>query len=157
MGKVLLGIAVGVVFAVAILVALVTLLSGPELSVRISTPNSILVGETFTIVLHLSNPHSEPVTLDSVDIDNAAFATFEVISVTPEPSELSPITIIGRHSWTFQRVLEPATTETVEFEFRANLVGSYQIPLGVCNSYQDCSRTPVPILVAPPPSDRPLR
>ena len=150
MGKVLLGIAVGVVFVIVALVAFVTFFSGPELSVRISTPNSTLVGETFTIVLYLSNPHSEPVTLDSVDIDNAALATFEVISVTPEPSEPSPFAIFGQQSWTFQRVLEPATAETVEFEFRANLVGSYQVPLNVCNSYQDCSRILVPILVAPP-------
>ncbi len=150
MGKVLLGIAAGVALAFAAMFAFVIFFTRPQLSVRISTPDSVLVGETFSIVLHLSNPHGEPVTLDSVDIDNAVFATFEVISITPEPSEASPITIMGQKSWAFQRILDPATTETVEFEFRANLVGSYQIPLDICNYYQDCSRIPVPILVAPP-------
>ncbi len=111
MRKVLLGIAA---FVIVALVALFKINSGPELSVRISAPNSILVGETFALVLHLSNPHSEPVTLDSVEIDNAVFATFEVISVTPEPSKPSQSfgpESFGWEYWTFQRVFEPATTE----------------------------------------------
>ena len=151
MRKVLLGIAA---FVIVALVSLFKINSGPELSVQISAPSSILVGETFTLVLHLSNPHSEPVTLDSVEIDTAVFVTFKVISVTPEPSKPSQSfgpESFGWEYWTFQRVFEPATTETVEFEFRANLVGSYEIELRVCNLYGQCTSTDVPILVAPPP------
>jgi hypothetical protein len=145
--KILIGITLGMILAISILVAFVTLYSGPELSVRISAPESVPIREPFRVSLHLTNPHSEAVIFDSVDIDDSVFETFEVVSVTPEATEDSPVGGFGQQTWFFERTIQPAGEETVEFEFVANSAGSFQLPFDVCNSYQDCSRTPLSIRV----------
>jgi len=146
--KILLGIAVGIAAAVLAAVAFETVFTGPELSVRVSAPTSAFVGEPFKVVLLLSNPHSEVVTLDSVDIDDEALQELRVVAVVPEASPESPVGGFGYQTWYFEDAMPPASEKAIEFEFVADSPGPHQIPFDVCNSYQDCSRTPISLIVA---------
>lgn len=140
MRGVLIGIVVGVALVIIGIVAFVTLYAGPELSVQASAPEAVHSGQPFRVRLQVFNPHDEAVTLDSIDIDNSVFDTFDVVSVTPTPISGSPFSIIGQQAWSFFRDLEPGEQQSVEFELVSNTTGTFQLSVDVCNSYQDCSR-----------------
>jgi len=149
--KILLGIAVGIALTVLAATAFFTLVTGPELSVRVSAPTSALVGKPFKVVLLVSNPHNEAVTLHSVDIDDEALEELRVVAVVPEASQDSPVGGFGYQTWYFEEEMPPASEKTIEFEFVAHSPGSHQIPFDVCNWYQDCSRTPISLVVVESP------
>jgi hypothetical protein len=147
LARVVVGIAAGIVVTFLGFVAYGLLYTGPQLSLRVNAPESVAAGEPFQIELQLTNPHPEAITLDSVDIDESVFEIFEVTSVTPAPSEESPLSVLGQRSWVFDRIVHPGGSETVVFELQAPSPGTFQVPLQVCNGYQDCSGTPISVRV----------
>jgi len=144
--RVLVGVA-GAIVAVVAFFTYALLYNGPELSLRVAAPESVPAGQSFQIELYLTNPHPEAIELDSIDIDEAVFETFEVTSVTPEPTDESPLSVLGRRSWEFDRVVHPGGSETVVFELQTRSQGTFQLPLEVCNGYQNCSGTPISVRV----------
>jgi len=142
------GIGVGIAAVVACIAALVTFYSGPELSLQASAPEAAHSGQPFKVRLQLSNPHDESVTLDSIDVDDSVFDTFEVLSVEPTPTSDSPISIFGQTSWSFYLDFDPGEQRTVEFELVTSDSGTFQLSFDVCNTYQDCSRNLLTVNVA---------
>jgi hypothetical protein len=150
MQKLLIGIGLGAVLALGSCVLFVVLYSGPEPSVHVEAPTSASVDKPFTVRLVISNPHQEEITIDNVDIDAASLRSFHVEAISPQPTPESPSTDFGSHTWYFDRTLRPSSQESIEFTFRPQAAGIHQLPLEVCNSYQDCSRTLLSIRVDPP-------
>jgi hypothetical protein len=145
--RILIAVAGGAALTFVLMLAYGVFYSGPELSLVVVTPEAAVAGEPFQVELRLTNPHTEPVTLDSVEIDEEFFQRFELRSVSPDPSDDSPTSMFGHRSWAFGHVVEPAATETVVFELLTPSRGTFQLPLRICNEYLDCSGTPLSIRV----------
>jgi hypothetical protein len=139
---------IGIALVVAGVIAMQALWSGPKLSVQASAPEAVYSGQAFRVRLRVLNPHDEAVTLDSINIDNSAFDTFEVLSAMPPPED-SPYSMFGHSLWSFYRELKPGERQSVEFELVANAIGTFQLPFDVCNYYQECSRILLAVRVDP--------
>ena len=113
--------------------------TNPSLDVGVEIPASAELGGPFSLNIIALNPHSELATLDNVDIPNAFFESFEVVSVKPTPSEDSPIGGFGTQTWYFEIEIPPTATKTVTFEVRPTASGRHVIEFEVCNSTEDCS------------------
>ena len=148
--KVLIGVVLGAVLALGTCVLLVVTFTGPEPSVQVEAPETVFVDRPFTVRLLISNPHAEAIAIANVDIDSESLDGFHVEAISPEPTPDSPNVDFGSHTWYFERTLQPSASESIEFTFRPQgAPGTRQIPLEVCNFYQDCSRTLLSIEVAP--------
>jgi hypothetical protein len=148
--KYLVGGIAGVVLVVIALLALLGLGSGPELSVQFAAPDSVGVARPFEVRLTASNPHPEAVTLDSIDIDSSVFRAFRIVEVSPPPANVEDVSLLDQRSWAFFQDVAPGSQVSVVFRFEATAPGTHQIPIDVCNAYQDCSRTLLSVAVAAP-------
>ena len=154
MRRFLIGLAAGGALLLVAGITFVTVFSGPELSVQISAADVIFAGKPFRVQLLISNPHDEAVTLDHIDIDDSVFDTFRVISVTKDPDwRDTRFDMIGKESWWFVTVMQPAQRETVEFELIGESAGLFQLGFDVCNAFQDCSRNLLTVQMLSPTHD----
>jgi hypothetical protein len=119
--------------------AIAFLWTSPSLDVGLEIPTSAEPGGSFAMNVVAFNPHSEVATLDNVDIPNAFFESFEVVSVTPTPSEGSPVGGFGTQTWFFDLEVPPTTTKTITFVVRPTAQGHQVIEFQVCNSTENCS------------------
>lgn len=131
--------AVGVVAACVVTILAIVFLTSPMLDVGVEIPTSAELGGSFAMNIVTFNPHSKPVKLDNVVIPNAFFKSFEVASVTPTPTEGSPVEGLGTKYWIFALEVTPKTTKTITFEVRPTARGRQMIQFEVCNFTQDCS------------------
>ncbi len=113
--------------------------TSPSLDVGVEIPTSAELGGSFSMNILAFNPHSKLVTLDNVDIPNAFFESFEVVSVTPMASGDSPVGGLGTKTWYFDLEVPSTTTKTITFEVRPTAWGRHVIEFDVCNSTGDCS------------------
>ena len=113
--------------------------TSPLLAVTWEIPASAKLGGSFSMDIVAFNPHSELATLDNVDIPDAFFELFEVVSVTPTPSEDSPVGGFGTKTWYFDLEIPSSTTETITFQVRPTARGRHVIEFEVCNATEDCS------------------
>ena len=109
----------------------------PDVTVEI--PTSAKLDGSFSINIVAFNPHSELTTLDNIDIPDAFFESFEVVSVTPTPSEDSPVGGFGTKTWDFDLEIPSAATETITFQVLPTARGRHVIEFEVCNATEDCS------------------
>ncbi len=58
--------------------------------------------------------------------------------------------VLDQRSWSFLQPVEPGEAVTIEFEIEATARGTHQIPIDVCNSYQDCSRNLITVVAGGP-------
>jgi len=147
MRRILAWIGLGAVLTLGSCAVFLSLYSGPEPSVQVEAPPTALLDTTFTLRLLVSNPHQEEITIDNVDIDTQSLAAFRVEAIAPRPTPESPDTAFGIHTWYFGRTLQPSSEASIEFTLRPQAQGIHQLPLVVCNAYQDCSRTLISIRV----------
>ena len=151
MRKVLIALAaLGALVPVALIALFVFLeaYAGPELSVEMSVPDVVSAGKPFRVQFHLSNPHDEAVTLDSIDVDNSVFENFRVDSITIVPTDT--IDSFGLTSLYFDHLIGPGQRDTVEFELTGELAGVFQLAFEVCNAFLDCSRNLLTVQVRDP-------
>lgn len=144
MGRFWAGFALGVfttiVVAVAAGVAITYLYTGPAPAVSVALPDAAVVGTGFTIVVDVSNPHSENVALGNLDIPDRFFESFEVSSVAPEASAESPIGGFGSQTWFFDMELEPGASQRFTLSVTPIRPGTHVVEFDVCNSFEDCTR-----------------
>ncbi len=87
MKKFFLGFVVGIVTTILFALALDCWWTSPAPDLSVELPASAEFGNCFTMDIIAFNPHSKPVKLGNVDIPYAFFESFEVVSVTPPPSQ----------------------------------------------------------------------
>ncbi|MGI9455310.1 MAG: hypothetical protein ACR2NU_02045 [Aeoliella sp.] len=128
------GLAVVIVCAIGIAWLLV---EKPKLDAKLTCPRSVIVGETFDLVLETRNRHSDSIILDSIDVDTGFLSGFKIVSITPQPMEPYDIGIIGMRSWGFGESVSPGESLTVTFTLTAVKQGHYKGDVDVCNPNQD--------------------
>ena len=121
------------------IIALGVFWTSPALDASAEIPDTVAIGTTFLMPVSAFNPHDQMVVLDNVDIPNEFFESFEVVSVSPTPTEESPIGGFGTQTWYFEIEVAPGATETAVFELRPIAKGRPVIEFTVCNSTEDCS------------------
>lgn len=124
--------------AVIVVVALAIILRDkPALDAKLSVPAQVTLGSTASMVVSATNPHKQEVELNSIDIDEAFLAGFQVVSVVPEAKETSQIPIVNQRTWVFERKVPPGESLTVTFTLRAVAEGRFTGDVDVCNPSQD--------------------
>lgn len=111
----------------------------PVLDATLSLPSEVAMESTMSMVITATNPHKEPVTLDSVDIDDSFLAGFQVVAIVPEPIETTHVPLINQRSWSFEKQVEPGDSISVSFELKPVMEGHFSGDVDVCNPNQDFS------------------
>ena len=127
---VLLAGVIGVIFVVAWFVH-----DKPMLDAHLSLPNKVALDAPLTMLITTSNSHPKAVTLDSIDIDDDLLEGFQVVSITPEPTDT--MHILGQRSWSFGQRVKPGESLPVRFEMTAVVEGHFSGDIDVCNPNQD--------------------
>ncbi|MHC5055050.1 MAG: hypothetical protein ACYTKD_10080 [Planctomycetota bacterium] len=109
----------------------------PKLDAKLSLAPEATLGSTATMVVVAKNPHEEPVTLDSIDIDESFLAGFQVISIDPEPTDTSNVPLLDQRSWSFGEEIAPGESHSVTFNLRPVSEGRFTGDVDVCNPSQD--------------------
>ncbi|MHC4248606.1 MAG: hypothetical protein ACYS9X_05700 [Planctomycetota bacterium] len=109
----------------------------PKLDAKLSLPSEATLESTMTMVVTANNPHQEPVTLDSIDIDDSFLAGFQVVSIDPEPTDTASVPIVDQRSWTFGKAIPPGESHSVTFHLRPVSEGHFSGDVDVCNPNQD--------------------
>lgn len=96
-----------------------------NVTMTITSPPRVKVGETFTVTVNLTNSGSTPVALSSLDIDDAFGSGLDLVSVDPKPatSDFDVDTNVTEHA--FSPSLTVDKTRTVTFTFKAVKPGTY--------------------------------
>ena len=118
------GFFTGITVTILGILALAFWWTSPLPDIGVEIPTSVELGASFSMNIVAFNPHSKLVTIDNVDIPSAFFESFEVVSVTPIPSEDSPIGGLGTKTWYFDLEVPPTTTKTITFEVRPTARGA---------------------------------
>lgn len=92
---------------------------------------------TVTMVIAVTNVHSTPVTLDSIDIDDSFLAGFQIVSITPKPDDTTRVPILKQRSWEFGKPIPPGGSLSVIFTIKAVAEGRFSGDVDICNPNQD--------------------
>ena len=109
--------------------------SSPPPVVTLESPDTIALGEEFDLVLVAKNTTLEPIQMDSIDIDNAFLAGFEVVSVSPQPT--GDLDIGVQRSWTFNESIPAGASLTFTYRLKPTRVGRFAGSLDVYNATMD--------------------
>lgn len=155
-------VAVGCLIAGAVSLLLVAILVGvfafwmvekPLLTSTLTVPSEVSMSEKALMVVTSTNNHEEPVTLNSIDIDNQFLAGFQVISVVPGETNNMHVPILDQRSYEFDQVVQPGETVTVTFELRPVQEGRFIGDVDVCNPSQDFQTLLADVLVVETPRE----
>ena len=138
------GLLLAVVLAAALMFSwLVNMAQDPE-GVRISTtsPLDVTVGETFELVVHVSNERTnKALTVSSIDISNQYLEGFIILSVVPEVKSSMHLSIDNSLSHSFDVTIAAGATETFTFTLRAEDAGIFRGNVDVCEGARFVSTT----------------
>jgi hypothetical protein len=109
----------------------------PMLDASLSLPNEAALDSTVTMVITATNTHETPITLDSIDIDDAFLSGFQVISIQPASTDTTHVPIANQRSWDFGTIVQPGGSISVAFQLRAVTQGHFSGDIDVCNPNQD--------------------
>jgi hypothetical protein len=164
MKKVLIGcLGAGVLFLVVVVgtVGYWLLHEAPMLDAKLSVPSEVALDSTATLVVTVTNPHEEDVTLDSIDIADSFLAGFQVVSVEPEPNDTMSVPFMEQRSWDFGEPVGPGKSLTVKFTLKPVSEGRFSGEVDVCNPSQDSKSLLADVVVKkglssqPPEATRP--
>jgi len=139
MKKTLIGCLVAGTVAMVILVACVLLWvvrDLPALDATLSLPSEATVNSTVTMVVSTKNNHSEDVSLDSIDIEEAFLEGFQVVRIEPAPTDT--YLVFSHRTWVFEKPVSPGAGLDVTFTLKVLQEGRFTGEIGVCNPNQDC-------------------
>lgn len=119
--------------------------SPPPFQVRVDYPNRVAMGDSFPLVVHISNPSERTETLDSIDIYDSLLSGFEIESVTPV--EDSRDRILNFHSFCFSYLLDSATETEIVFTLKAQQKGYFGGDIDVCTPWQSFTTVSAGIVV----------
>jgi len=102
----------------------------PQFGLSVAHPETVLVGEVFTVKVTVKNDGSEDMKLGDLDIYEGLLDGFEIVSVDPKPRTVEKI--IGYMSHDFSRSLAPAERFEIRFELRAKGAGLWGGDIDAC-------------------------
>lgn len=109
----------------------------PVLEAKLSVPPEVSIGSTVSLFITATNPHTKTVTLDSIDVDDAFLTGFQVVTITPEPTDTMHVPFTNQRSWSFAKPVEPGDSITVSFVLKPVIEGHFSGDIDVCNPNQD--------------------
>ncbi len=147
----------------------------PKLGGAVSVPKDTTLGATIEMVVTVSNPHTAPQRLHSIDIDDSFLQGFRVVNVDPKPANWLHVVRAGQRSWWFKETVPAARsgrkaaeregaapadadakgagTLAVTFQLEAVQAGHFNGDVDVCTAEQDIATVIVDVVVNPKTSD----
>lgn len=89
--------------------------------------------------INARNPHTQALELDNIDVPDRVFEHFELLGMSSQASDDSPLGGGGTQTWFFELPLGPGGTVVITFEAQALEVGHHVVELSVCTFNQDCA------------------
>lgn len=105
------------------------------LAMEVDAPKEVVLGEEFELVVHVSNPTDGDVEFGSIDIYDGLLDGFEVLGVTPMPTDIDPI--LDFNSYYYTQTLGPGETVEVTFEMKAAVEGFWGGDIDCCTVDED--------------------
>jgi len=109
----------------------------PLADATLSIPSSAEIDHPIEMVVTTSNPHAEPVIVDSIDISDSFLEGFQVRTVEPAENETMDVPFVDQRAWIFSHTLAPGASKAFTFTLNPVLVGHYSGDVDVCNPNQD--------------------
>lgn len=106
----------------------------PEnLSVQYDMPTVVSNGETFDLVLELTNTGSQSITVNDIDLDEAFGGSIldGCVVLNTEPEMERDYSVEGFKTFRYNRTIEPGKTNIVTFHLQAAAVGEFGGSIGV--------------------------
>lgn len=106
----------------------------PEsLSVQYEMPTVVKNGQTFDLVLKLTNTGTETITVNDIDLDEAFGGSILDGSVVleTEPFMERDYSVAGLKTFYYNQPIQPGVTNTVTFHLQATAVGEFGGSIGV--------------------------
>lgn len=109
----------------------------PVLEASLSLPPEVHRDAEVTMAITVTNTHDQPITLDSVDIDDSFLHGFQVVAIDPEPTDTMHVPLADQRSWGFARPVSPGESLALTFRLKAVMEGHFSGDIDVCNPNQD--------------------
>ena len=132
------GIGLTLLLAVGALFLVGLYFSGPSLAASVDAPEEVVQGEAFELRIAIENPHDEDVEFDNLDIPDAFFEVFELISLVPGAGS-DPVGVFGSQTWFYDRPLASKDRLDLSLQLRGLVAGDHIQEFSVCNDYEDCT------------------
>jgi len=100
----------------------------------VATPGQVELGETFDMVVEVTNTANEPQEFVDLDIDLTLLEGFRVVSVDPQPS--GDETVLGMRTMAMNLDLPPSQPVAVTVSLEATAVGTFAGDVDVCINNQ---------------------
>jgi hypothetical protein len=111
-------------------------------------PGTVTAGESFNLLVRVTNTSADAQTLDSIDFGEEYLAGISILSADPGFSESFPYP--GFYSYTFERSIPAGGEVAVQFRAQAEKSGDFEGPLDICiNTPVNCLRETVRTSVSP--------
>ena len=107
----------------------------PAFQVQIESPEQVTLGEEFDLVVNVTNASESDLTLGSIDVYESLLDGFELISVSPTPSETSHF--IGMHTSYFSKKLEAQESFTATYSLKAKEEGLWIGDIDFCTPWEN--------------------
>jgi hypothetical protein len=119
-----------------------------DVRISLEGPEAVAVGESFELLVRVSNTATEAQMLDSIDFGEEYLEGISIQSADPSFSD--SFSYPGFYSYTFNRSIPAGGELIVRFRAEAQQAGEFEGPLDVCiNSPVNCLRETVRTSVSP--------
>jgi len=119
-----------------------------DIQIGVIGPGTVTVGETFNLLVRVTNTSAEAQSLDSIDFGEEYLAGISILSADPSFSD--SFEYPGFYSYTFERSIPPGSELAVQFQAQAKQSGDFEGPLDICiNSPVNCLNETVSTSVSP--------
>lgn len=112
--------------------------SGPApFAVSVDAPDSVTVGEEFELAVTVQNVHDTAAQLGSIDIYDSFLDGFDVVSVSPEPTE--ELGVLDFRSFYFEEELGVNESTVVVYTLKAAQAGLWSGDVDCCTPSENFS------------------
>lgn len=118
-----------------------------DFSVEIESPDQVDVGEEFSLVVNVSNPSEDKLTLGSIDIYDTLLDGFQVLEVSPKPSDRD--SIFEFSSFYFSEALQSQESVAITFKLKGSKAGVWSGDIDCCTPFEQFVTTSKTIVVSP--------
>lgn len=106
------------------------LFAGPPLDVVATAPSTVVMGQTFTLSLKVSNLRDTALELNMIEATSSVGRAFQVKATSPR---LFGIRFLGEPTWNIKHVLEPGSSTIIEFAVKPLRSGRERLDFRVCH------------------------
>ncbi len=102
----------------------------PGFEVTVDQPESVELGDRFSLTIRVANPTGKPIRLGSIDAYDDLLDGFEVLSTDPKPD--SKQRLLGFTSYYFKESIPPSGDFTFRLDLRAKEAGDWGGDIDCC-------------------------